>query len=67
MMPSITTGLRGLCYMEIEVTGPNRDLHSGVYGGGVANPLNTICDMISSLIDEKDISPLMDSMMMYWW
>jgi len=39
--------------MEIEVTGPNRDLHSGVYGGGVANPLNTICDMISSLIDEK--------------
>ncbi|HPR29220.1 MAG TPA: dipeptidase, partial [Chitinophagales bacterium] len=52
-VPSITTGLRGLCYMEIEVTGPNRDLHSGVYGGGVANPLNTICDMISSLIDEK--------------
>ncbi len=52
-VPSITTGLRGLCYMEIEVTGPNRDLHSGVYGGGVANPINTMCDMISSLIDER--------------
>jgi acetylornithine deacetylase/succinyl-diaminopimelate desuccinylase-like protein len=50
-VPSITTGLRGLCYMEVEVTGPNRDLHSGVYGGGVANPINTLCDMISSLID----------------
>lgn len=52
-VPSITTGLRGLCYMEVEVTGPNRDLHSGVYGGGVANPINTLCDMIASLIDEK--------------
>ena len=39
--------------MEVEVTGPNRDLHSGVYGGGVANPINTLCDMIASLIDEK--------------
>ncbi|MEZ5014003.1 MAG: dipeptidase [Chitinophagales bacterium] len=51
-VPSVTVGLRGLTYMEIEVTGPNRDLHSGVYGGGVANPINTITDMISSLIDK---------------
>lgn len=51
--PSITTGLRGLCYMEVEVTGPNRDLHSGVYGGAVANPINTLCKMIASLQDEN--------------
>ncbi len=51
--PSITTGLRGLSYMEVEVTGPNRDLHSGVYGGAVANPINTLCDMIDSLHDEN--------------
>ncbi|HEY9045543.1 MAG TPA: dipeptidase [Ohtaekwangia sp.] len=51
--PSITTGLRGLSYMEVEVTGPNRDLHSGVYGGAVANPINTLCSMIASLHDEK--------------
>jgi acetylornithine deacetylase/succinyl-diaminopimelate desuccinylase-like protein len=50
--PSITTGLRGLSYMEVEVTGPNRDLHSGVYGGAVANPINTLCAMIASLHDE---------------
>jgi acetylornithine deacetylase/succinyl-diaminopimelate desuccinylase-like protein len=50
--PSITTGLRGLSYMEVEVTGPNRDLHSGVYGGAVANPINALCDMIDSLHDE---------------
>lgn len=50
--PSITTGLRGLSYMEVEVTGPNRDLHSGVYGGAVANPINVLCKMISSLHDE---------------
>lgn len=50
--PSIETGLRGLAYMEVEVVGPNRDLHSGVYGGGVANPLNVLCDMIASLQDE---------------
>lgn len=49
--PSITTGLRGLSYMEVEVTGPNRDLHSGVYGGAVANPINVLCNMISSLHD----------------
>jgi acetylornithine deacetylase/succinyl-diaminopimelate desuccinylase-like protein len=50
--PSITTGLRGLAYLEVEVTGPNRDLHSGVYGGAVANPINALCDMISSLHDK---------------
>lgn len=52
-VPSITTGLRGLAYLEVEVTGPNRDLHSGVYGGAVANPINILCDMISSLHDEN--------------
>lgn len=50
--PSITAGLRGLSYMEVEVTGPNRDLHSGVYGGAVANPVNVLCSMIASLHDE---------------
>jgi len=52
-VPSITTGLRGLSYIQVEVTGPNRDLHSGVYGGGVANPINVLCDLISSLHDEN--------------
>jgi acetylornithine deacetylase/succinyl-diaminopimelate desuccinylase-like protein len=52
-IPSITTGLRGLSYVEVEVTGPNRDLHSGVYGGGVANPINVLCSMIASLHDEN--------------
>ena len=47
--PSITTGLRGLTYLEVEVTGPNKDLHSGVYGGAVANPANILCKMIGSL------------------
>ncbi|MEJ2005128.1 MAG: dipeptidase [Cyclobacteriaceae bacterium] len=51
--PSITVGLRGLSYLEVEVTGPNRDLHSGVYGGAVANPINVLCDMIASLHDDK--------------
>jgi acetylornithine deacetylase/succinyl-diaminopimelate desuccinylase-like protein len=50
--PSITVGLRGLSYMEVEVTGPNRDLHSGVYGGAVANPINTLSAMIASLHDK---------------
>ena len=45
--PSIDTGLRGLAYMEVEVVGPNRDLHSGVYGGAVANPINILCKMIA--------------------
>lgn len=51
-VPSITVGLRGLSYLEVEVTGPNRDLHSGVYGGAVANPINVLCSMIASLHDE---------------
>jgi len=51
--PSIESGLRGITGVEVEVTGPNRDLHSGVYGGAVANPLNTLCKMISSLHDEN--------------
>lgn len=52
-VPSIDTGLRGLAYMEVEVTGPNRDLHSGVYGGGVANPINVLCRLIASCHDEN--------------
>ncbi|MBS1587740.1 MAG: dipeptidase [Bacteroidetes bacterium] len=52
--PSLETGLRGLAYMEVEVTGPNRDLHSGVYGGAVANPVNILCKMIASLHDENN-------------
>lgn len=52
--PSLTVGLRGLSYLEVEVTGPNRDLHSGVYGGAVANPINVLCEMIASLKDEND-------------
>ncbi|QOI96642.1 MAG: dipeptidase [Flammeovirgaceae bacterium] len=51
--PSITVGLRGLSYVEVEVTGPNRDLHSGVYGGAVANPINVLAKMIASLHDEN--------------
>ena len=50
--PSITIGLRGLSYIEVEVVGPNRDLHSGVYGGAVANPINVLSQMIASLQDE---------------
>jgi len=52
-VPSITTGLRGLSYVEVEVTGPNRDLHSGLYGGAVANPINVLTKMIASLHDEN--------------
>ncbi|WP_422107121.1 dipeptidase [Winogradskyella sp.] len=52
-VPSITTGLRGLSYVEVEVTGPNRDLHSGLYGGAVANPVNVLTKMIASLHDEN--------------
>lgn len=51
--PSLETGLRGLSYVEVEVTGPNRDLHSGVYGGGVMNPVNALAKMIASLHDEQ--------------
>ncbi|MFT5511823.1 MAG: acetylornithine deacetylase/succinyl-diaminopimelate desuccinylase-like protein [Bacteroidia bacterium] len=52
-IPSIDTGLRGLSYLQVEVTGPNIDLHSGTYGGAVGNPINVLCDMISSLHDEN--------------
>ena len=52
--PSIETGLRGLTYMEVEVTGPNRDLHSGVYGGAVANPITILAKMIASLHDKTN-------------
>jgi acetylornithine deacetylase/succinyl-diaminopimelate desuccinylase-like protein len=53
-IPSITTGLRGLSYVEVEVTGPNRDLHSGLYGGAVANPINILTQMIASLQDDQN-------------
>jgi len=53
-IPSITTGLRGLSYVEVAVTGPNRDLHSGLYGGAVANPINILTKMIASLHDEDN-------------
>lgn len=51
-VPSINCGMRGLSYLEVCVKGPNKDLHSGHYGGAVANPINTLCDMVSSLIDK---------------
>lgn len=50
-LPSLTTGLRGLAYWEIAVTGPNRDLHSGHFGGAVANPINVLCNMLSQVVD----------------
>ncbi len=53
-IPSITVGLRGLSYLQVEVTGPNRDLHSGLYGGAVANPINVLAEMISKLTDENN-------------
>jgi len=53
-IPSITTGLRGLSYVEVEITGPNRDLHSGLYGGAVANPINILTKMIASLHDTNN-------------
>ncbi len=53
-VPSITSGLRGLCYWDVEVTGANHDLHSGIYGGAVANPINILCKMIASLHDENN-------------
>ena len=52
-IPSITCGLRGLTYMQVEVTGPDKDLHSGLYGGAVANPANVLAEMIASLVDDK--------------
>lgn len=51
-LPSLTTGLRGLAYWQIEVTGPNRDLHSGHFGGAVANPINTLCEMLATVVGE---------------
>ncbi|MEX0771795.1 MAG: dipeptidase [Balneolales bacterium] len=54
-VPSITYGLRGLTYMEVQVTGPNRDLHSGVYGGGVQNPMNALCEILAKIKDEKGV------------
>tara|TARA_B100000902_G_scaffold163425_2_gene158645 strand:- start:69435 stop:70826 length:1392 start_codon:yes stop_codon:yes gene_type:complete len=58
--PSITTGLKGLSYLEVEITGPNRDLHSGLYGGGVANPINILCEMIAKLKNEKNYITIPD-------
>lgn len=53
-VPSITTGLRGLSYLEVEITGADKDLHSGVYGGAVANPINILCELISGMKDENN-------------
>ena len=52
-LPSLTTGLRGLAYWEIEVTGPNRDLHSGHFGGAVANPINVLCELLAGVVNEE--------------
>jgi acetylornithine deacetylase/succinyl-diaminopimelate desuccinylase-like protein len=52
-IPSLNVGMRGLTYMEVEVTGPNKDLHSGHYGGAILNPINTLCSMIDKLIDKN--------------
>lgn len=53
-IPSITVGLRGLAYLEVEITGPNRDLHSGTYGGAIGNPINILSKMVASLHDENN-------------
>ena len=52
-LPSLEVGLRGLSYIQVEVSGPNRDLHSGVYGGAVANPITVLCEMIASMKEKK--------------
>ena len=62
-MPSICYGLRGLCFMQIDIVGPNRDLHSGSFGGGVQNPINALADIINKLKDEKG-HILIDNFMM---
>ena len=64
--PSITIGLKGLSYLEVELTGPNRDLHSGIYGGGVDNPINILCEMIASLKDENNRITIPDFMTRWW-
>ena len=51
-VPSINCGMRGMAYLEVTLTGPDKDLHSGHYGGTVANPIQTLCDLISGLIDK---------------
>jgi acetylornithine deacetylase/succinyl-diaminopimelate desuccinylase-like protein len=53
-IPSIEAGLRGLSYVQVEVSGPNRDLHSGVYGGAVGNPIQILCNMIASMKDKDN-------------
>ena len=63
-IPSIDVGLRGLSYVVVEVTGPNRDLHSGVYGGAVANPITILCEMIAKTKDENNHIRFQDFMMM---
>ncbi len=52
-IPSVTAGLRGLAFWQVEVTGPDKDLHSGLFGGAVANPINVLCKMVSQMVDEK--------------
>lgn len=64
--PSITTGLRGLAYWEVEMTGPNADLHSGIFGGAVANPINVLCKMIADMIDEHGHITIPGFMMTSW-
>lgn len=64
-LPSLTTGLRGLAYWEIEVTGPNRDLHSGHFGGAVANPINVLCQMLARVVD-ADGRITVPGFMMMW-
>ena len=57
-LPSLTTGLRGLAYWEIEVTGPNRDLHSGHFGGAVANPINVLCELLAGVVNAEGRIPI---------
>ncbi len=75
-VPAITYGLRGIAYFELRLTGPNQDLHSGVFGGGVTNPANTLCQMLAAIIDERgciqvpgfydDVEPLTDEERAQW-
>ena len=63
--PSLDIGVRGLSYIEVEVTGPNRDLHSGTYGGAVANPITILAKMIADCFDKKITLPFPVFMMMW--